>query len=144
MARIFLFPFKALFMLNYRIMVDIPFSYYLCYSECKDYINLSLYEVANTIKGPVISRSYLILLNIRFVEENIFESNTIVSDTYNSEGLYELYDSSSYVIELSRAVFDNLKEKFDYIITDSPNTFHTIKVLINNLKSYLKKIGLIK
>ena len=126
-------------------MVDIPFSYYLCYSECEDYINLSLYEVANTIKGPVISRSYLILLNIRFVEENIFESNTIVSDTYNSEGLYELYDSSSYVIELSRAVFDNLKEKFDYIITDSlTKTYSTTKVLINDLKSYLKKISLIK
>lgn len=41
-------------------MVDIPFSYYLCYSECKDYIDLSLYEVANTLKGPVISRSHLI------------------------------------------------------------------------------------
>lgn len=131
-------------------MVDIPFSYYLCYSGCEDYINLSLYEVANTIKGPVISRSYIILLyysddNIWFVEENIFESNTIVSDTYNSEGLDELYDSSSYVIELSRAVFDNLKEKFDYIITDSlTKTYSTTKVLINDLKSYLKKISLIK
>ena len=126
-------------------MVDIPFSYYLCYSECEGYINLSLYEVANTIKGPVISRSHLILLyysddNMWFVEENIFESNTIVN-----EGLDELYDSSSCVIELSRAVFDNLKEKFDYIITDSlTKTYHTTKVLINDLKSYLKKIGLIK
>lgn len=135
-------------MLNYKIMVDIPFSYYLCYSECKDYINLSLYEVANTLKGPVISKSHLILFyysedNLWFVE-NIFESNSIVNDTLNGEGLDELYDRSSSVIELSRAVFDNLKEKFDYIITDSPNTYHTIKVLINNLKSYLKKIGLIK
>ena len=130
-------------------MVDIPFSYYLCYSECEDYINLSLYEVANTIKGPVISRSYIIQLyysdnNIWFVE-NIFESNTIVDDTYNSEGLDELYDSSSCVIELSRAVFDNLKEKFDYIITDSrTKTYSSTKVLINDLKSYLKKISLIK
>ena len=129
-------------------MVDIPFSYYLCYSECKGYIILSLYEVANTIKGPVISRSHIIQLyysdnNIWFVE-NIFESNTIVDDTNNSEGLDELYDSSSYVIELSRAVFDNLKEKFDYIITDSlTKTYSTTKVLINDLKSYLKKISLI-
>ena len=131
-------------------MVDIPFSYYLCYSECKDYINLRLYEVANTLKGPVISRSHIIQLyysndnNIWFVE-NIFESNFIVSDTYNSEELDELYDSSSCVIELSKAVFDNLREKFDYIITDSlTETYHTTKVLINDLKSYLKKIDLIK
>ena len=130
-------------------MVDIPFSYYLCYSECKDYINLSLYEVDNTLKGPVISRSHIIQLyysddNIWFVE-NIFESETIVDDTNNSEGLDELYDSSSYVIELSKAVFDNLKEKFDYIIIDSlTKTYFTTKVLINDLKSYLKKIGLIK
>ena len=130
-------------------MVDIPFSYYLCYSECKDYINLSLYEVANTLKGPVISRSHIIQLyysddNIWFVE-NIFESETIVSDTYNSDELEELYDSSSCVIELSKEVFDNLKEKFDYIITDSlTETYHTTKALINDLKSYLKKIGLIK
>lgn len=68
----------------------------------------------------------------------------MIRDTLNSEGLDELYDNSSSVIELSRTVFDNLKEKFDYIITDSPNTYHTIKVLINNFKSYLKKIGLIK
>lgn len=126
-------------------MVDIPFSYYLCYSEeCKGYINLSLYEVANTLKGPVISRSHIIQLyysdnGIWFVE-NIFESDPIVSDTNNSDGLGELYDSSSSVIELSRAVFDNLKEKFDYIT----KTYHTTKVLINDLKSYLKKIGLIK
>lgn len=131
-------------------MVDIPFSYYLCYSESKDYyINLSLYEVANTLKGPVISKSHLIQFyysddNLWFVE-NIFESNSIVSDTYNSEGLDELYDSSSCVIELSKAVFDNLKEKFDYIIADSlTETYHDTKILINNLKSYLKKIGLIK
>lgn len=130
-------------------MIDIPFSYYLCYSECKDYINLSLYEVANTLKGPVISRSYLILLyysdnGIWFVE-NIFESDPIVSDTNNSDGLDELYDSSLCVIELSKAVFDNLKEKFDYIITDSlTETYHDTKILIDNLKSYLKKIGLIK
>ena len=130
-------------------MVDIPFSYYLCYSECKDYINLSLYEVANTLKGSVISRDHLIQLyysddNTWFVE-NIFKSDSIVSDIGNEIGLYELYNSSSCVIELSRAVFDNLKEKFDYIITDSlTETYHTIKILINNLKSYLKKIGLIK
>lgn len=130
-------------------MVDIPFSYYLCYSECKDYIDLSLYEIANTLKGPVISRSHLIQLyysdnGIWFVE-NIFESDPIVSDTNNRDGLDELYDSSSCVIELSKAVFDNLKEKFDYIIVDSlTETYHTTKVLINDLKSYLKKIGLIK
>lgn len=130
-------------------MVDIPFSYYLCYSECKDYINLSLYEVANTLKGPVISRSHIIQLyysddNVWF-DENIFESEIIVSDTYNSEELDELYYSSSDVIELSRAVFDNLKEKFDYIITDSlTKTYFTTKIFINYLKSYLKKIGLIK
>ena len=130
-------------------MVDIPFSYYLCYGECKDYINLNLYEVANTLEGPVISRSHIIQLyyndnNIWFVE-NIFESDIIVSDTHNSEELDELYDSSLCVIELSKTVFDNLKEKFDYIITDSlTKTYFTTKVLINDLKSYLKKIGLIK
>ena len=61
-------------------MVDIPFSYYLCYSESNGYyINLSLYEVANTLKGPVISKSYL----------TDIDTELLLADNYKQLNQYE-------------------------------------------------------
>lgn len=143
-------------------MIDIPFSYYLNFEdnikekdiEDEGYISLSLYEVAETIDGPVISSDYSIVLYYSkdklWYVENTFELNIIVDDSTNEMGLDDIVENNT--IEISKSVFENLRGKFISIIEDgmcigeegNDEDYERVLKLIHNLKNYIKKIGLIK
>ena len=141
-------------------MIDIPFSYYLYFKEeVKDYITLVLHEVVETIKGPVISSSRVILFyyfdNKVWCLDNIFELNLIPDNSIIEDGLDDLYSDNS--VEISKSIFENLKEKFNVIIEcglniDDDNeeegyyekAYRDVLNLIHTLRDYIKRIGLIK
>ena len=143
-------------------MIDIPFSYYLKFNEStkvegtvdEGYISLNLYEVAETIGGPVISSNYGIEFyyskdNLWYVE-NMFEFNIIVDDSINEMGLDDLFENNT--IEISNSVFLNLRAKFFSIIEDgtcvgedgNEEDYKRVHESIHCLKNYIKRIGLIK
>ena len=138
-------------------MIDIPFSYYLNFKEStkvEGYISLDLYEVAETIDGPVISSNYGIVFYYSkdklWYVENIFEFNIIVDDSINEIGLNDLFENNT--IEISNSVYLNLRAKFFSIIEDgacvgeegSEEDYKRVYESIHCLKNYIKRIGLIK
>lgn len=138
-------------------MFDFSLSYYFCLDENNGedgYILLNLYEIVNTLTGPVISSNYSILFYYcdeynYLYDENIFEINNIIDDSIET---IDNVINNPLVIEISEPVFKNFKEKFTTIIKlgsnidyrDNNTTYNTIKNTINNFKDYLSKIGLIK
>lgn len=138
-------------------MIDIPFSYYLNFEEStvdEGYISLDLYEVAETIDGPVISSNYGIVFYYSkdklWYVDNIFELNIIVDDSINEIGLDDLFENNT--IEISNSVYLNLRAKFFSIIEDgacvgeegSEEDYKRVHESIHCLKNYIKRIGLIK
>ena len=139
-------------------MINISFSYYFSFREEKDnYIIFDLYEIVNTLKDPVISSNHTLLFcycDGCYHNDNIFENNVIIGKTENENCFTDLADEDYITIEINKPVFENLKEKFKYIIsfyttiiesTDRKTlkNYYKITELINNLKEYIKNIGLI-